>query len=990
MNDNFIKTSILKIKEASKNNKLIVFVGAGVSANSGIPAWGRLIQEMAYDIGYSEENISSDLYLKIPQYYFNERGEKEYYDKLNKIFLSKKFKLNPIHNEIFKLNPAHLITTNYDTLLEEASIEQGEFFHTVKRNVDLPYGNFKKTIIKMHGDFENKNIVLKEDDYLNYSTDFALIESYIKSLVSTNTVLFIGYSVNDPNFNLVFQWVKNILRNHFQPAYLIESNKEYSRIEHSYYKNRGINILYSNEIENIKKNNAFDSTNERGNQLYDMLSYFNSLDEFENMSDLERVYKTIEIYENLNFIMPDQIAKSFECSRILYDIYGNKHLTIFNEDNDLFRVFSKAEIYKGNEKKIFEKIINILRKANIKGVSNNNNPIYVINSSDEYIYEITKNIITADSFVNTSTNTNFNSLIENDNFNESLKQAFEFNNNGNHQDAYNFYKAISLKAFQDKEYFVYYISEFNRKHVGKILTIRDSKISEQINNEIKLIDLKSIYYNLPFRERESLKYLEDINDFNLIYRTQNKLNSEVNDIKNTKRTIEDGGLSFSSAVNRIYHIINNVWMFIETNYFCINNYTEVRNLYVSFLNGVFDSYSTQRKQKKNTLEFPIQKIETLDLFEIYVMVIKLRTNEVENLLRDNQIDELEISRDAFEYLIQLLNHLISNNKKYNNSDMNNRNEVQLSNLLVVLSKVNMDKNKSKSILESILFLINRKSTINNFKYINLFLVSVANKGLIEQDSILKFINKYLEMASNNPYNFSFEHNSLLITLTAILNENSDIKLEKKVITSYINRIQDLIEENEIDEAVELFNRNIIHIVPIINDIQKVTILDFIEKLIEKIREKGISLSESDMYFYQIVTIHKHIDFVEDINVSIIENTLQKIQKQNPNERSFPDPIDENLQIITNLYRNNCLNKDLVESNIVTMKNRCEYFDIHFLNEDVELTDISLISSLSEEEFNKIINNTTFKNKIYNLLEKEVFDENHKKFLNDFYKRKQNF
>ncbi len=47
---------------------------------------------------------------------------KEYFEKLNEVFLTKKYKPNPIHNEIFKVKPTHIVTTNYDTLLEEARI----------------------------------------------------------------------------------------------------------------------------------------------------------------------------------------------------------------------------------------------------------------------------------------------------------------------------------------------------------------------------------------------------------------------------------------------------------------------------------------------------------------------------------------------------------------------------------------------------------------------------------------------------------------------------------------------------------------------------------------------------------------------------------------------------------------------------------------------------------------------------------------------------
>jgi NAD-dependent SIR2 family protein deacetylase len=43
----FIKESKRIIKQAMNNNKLIIFVGAGVSANSGYPLWGKVIENIA-------------------------------------------------------------------------------------------------------------------------------------------------------------------------------------------------------------------------------------------------------------------------------------------------------------------------------------------------------------------------------------------------------------------------------------------------------------------------------------------------------------------------------------------------------------------------------------------------------------------------------------------------------------------------------------------------------------------------------------------------------------------------------------------------------------------------------------------------------------------------------------------------------------------------------------------------------------------------------
>ncbi|EZP60333.1 hypothetical protein BW42_00001 [Exiguobacterium sp. RIT341] len=142
-----------------------------------------------------------------------------------------------------------------------------------------------------------------------------------------------------------------------------------------------------------------------------------------------------------------------------------------------------------------------------------------------------------------------------------------------------------------------------------------------------------------------------------------------------------------------------------------------------------------------------------------------------------------------------------------------------------------------------------------------------------------------------------------------------------------------------------------------------------------------------MIFYQMVTIYKFIDSAKNINIAIINDTLEKIRNQNPGEKSYPDPIEENLEIITNLYRNDCIDRKLIEPNINIMKNHSEYFDLYFLVEDINLTDIKLISTLNEKKINEIMSNKSLKNKVYKLLENEIILENDKKVVDKFYIRK---
>lgn len=107
-----------------KNNKLSVFVGAGVSMLSGLPSWSDLIKLMLKEmpnLKYEEDKLSSDDYLKIAQMYFNTFGEEKYKEKVKESF-KEDCTPNKIHDMIYALHPNHILTTNYDNLLEQEAV----------------------------------------------------------------------------------------------------------------------------------------------------------------------------------------------------------------------------------------------------------------------------------------------------------------------------------------------------------------------------------------------------------------------------------------------------------------------------------------------------------------------------------------------------------------------------------------------------------------------------------------------------------------------------------------------------------------------------------------------------------------------------------------------------------------------------------------------------------------------------------------------------
>nr|WP_276321147.1 SIR2 family protein [Helicobacter pylori] len=151
-----------------------------------------------------------------------------------------------MHLEIVKLNIKNLITTNWDNLFEQAINEEGRFFNIIKSDKDIGGSTGFAKFIKMHGSLDENNIVFKEQDYLEYSNIFPLIENYIKGVFSTDVVILFGYSLSDQNVKQIISWVNSHSKS-VKPIYFIKTAKEFDRIEFEFYKNKNIHILYTQE-----------------------------------------------------------------------------------------------------------------------------------------------------------------------------------------------------------------------------------------------------------------------------------------------------------------------------------------------------------------------------------------------------------------------------------------------------------------------------------------------------------------------------------------------------------------------------------------------------------------------------------------------------------------------------------------------------------------------------------------------------------------------
>ena len=326
------------IREKSESGKLIIFVGSGVSRNvKGLPSWNDLVKAMAKAVGYSKcdvcrqkedkcdascrlkDSYSNDEYLKIPQYLYNQ--DKKKYNKI----LAKYIKGNkvdaPLSSAIFDLNPVHIITTNYDTLLESSSNELCSQYKVVIEDKDLLVSDASKYIIKMHGDINNKNsIVLKEQDYLEFSQRRVLIELFVKALLTNHMILFLGYSLNDYNIKLIISWL-NFMRQQNDAlegkniGYLVLDEEAIGDIQQTYIEKNHISVLNLRHmplVENIPTTLSEDV----GKRLYSFLKVIHnpSLEStFDYAAFINSITKKID---NINFVPYNNLLNLLKITKL--------------------------------------------------------------------------------------------------------------------------------------------------------------------------------------------------------------------------------------------------------------------------------------------------------------------------------------------------------------------------------------------------------------------------------------------------------------------------------------------------------------------------------------------------------------------------------------------------------------------------------------------------------------------------------------------------
>jgi hypothetical protein len=209
--DDHVADAYLTLRESLERREVTAFVGAGLSAGSGLPGWFSLVSGLAARINYPmppREWVTADALIDAAQAYINREGLHSLVMFLKNRLDTTGISPNAAHQALTRLPISAVFTANYDNLLERAYRQARIPIQVVMRDDSIPYMRRDPgsvNIVKLYGDLEQENtLVLARQQYESFFLQRPQMLKLLETELARSNMLYLGWSHSDPHFNLLF------------------------------------------------------------------------------------------------------------------------------------------------------------------------------------------------------------------------------------------------------------------------------------------------------------------------------------------------------------------------------------------------------------------------------------------------------------------------------------------------------------------------------------------------------------------------------------------------------------------------------------------------------------------------------------------------------------------------------------------------------------------------------------------------------------------
>ncbi|EAM1070604.1 SIR2 family protein, partial [Salmonella enterica] len=509
-----------------------------------------------------------------------------------------------------------------------------------------------------------------------------------KSIISTHTVLFLGYSYNDIDLKQIIKWTQN--HSSVRPPMYLVVFKDIPA-QRKYLESHGIiTIILADEKLKPFNNDSY------SNKLYTFLYNLNSLELCTNLSDIEiinLIYSRVKSLQSLNAILAEQITRCFtNCGLMYIDDNGPKALLRFydtevtSSDNNIelrgfYKKFvsllnddEKVEKYKSHLQKLFF----IFKKASIYGV--------ILNDKRDRAL-LTTEILPNDSLIKIDKEINFN-YYENitpirSNIIDKSRQynCFQLNKL---DEAYSIIEEELSEEIRQKDYANILISLFNQNVILHSLKYGFSSDRDNYST-LEENKIHELYDDLPRNIKKTVSVIYDLVTFNYLFNlhyTVSSLLTKYSDVrKRNTRLLIDGDLYKTDF------LFENLIIFVLKNGCLIDVYKEFKDVIRKVI-----EIKIIKNAGKNEL--------SLTKLELYSCIKYIDEKTLTLLLRkeDKKPIKLSVQPKELDWLILIaLNNLAKAYSK--NSKAFNPVEIKLINTIKLLSLIKVTVDQDSIILK---------------------------------------------------------------------------------------------------------------------------------------------------------------------------------------------------------------------------------------------------------------------------------------------------